>query len=442
MPVSVYSFEKIFGRYDVLFLPNIIEFWSHNLQIFFELNVVFFVLKKKPYEYELLIEVFGWFEDLHSGSLFGIQVFHVENVSYKCICHLPRGVYFYEVRNVVVNGWEDFVLNRRLILLESFARKYFFIFLRFILLELIKIDFTHFPFDFPLNIQSFLKLLETIFKFSVITVFNWCLFIGLYLLFAKNFTKFFSNDHQWFKGFLYRFCDSLDKGVLGKNILWFGNIASLEHLLPYLVWRHKEAYADSLYWNILDFQVYVSELSLDVLLHSLDKLINIGLVKSELGIFLTLVKISNGMMMEPNLKKVHENLSAGCVGPEKLISFDFPLFFKFIGDLLHENGVLVESILIFLVFKEREIWVVKNLIFLFPDEVVPRLLSWKGFASSSIFFVLHLEDSVFNIALEWRNFKKKYSTLFRHFGLIVCSLILFHFSTTDFDSFRSLSVYF
>ena len=94
--------------------------------------------------------------------------------------------------------------------------------------------------------------------------------------------------------------------------------------------------------------------------------------------------------MQPDLKEVHKNLSTGGVWLEELISLSFPLLFKFVGNLFHENGVLVESILIFLILKKRKIGIIKYLILLFPDEVVASLLSGKGFASSSILFVLHL----------------------------------------------------
>ena len=102
------------------------------------------------------------------------------------------------------------------------------------------------------------------------------------------------------------------------------------------------------------------------------------------------MKISDRMMVEPYFEEVHEDLSVGGVGFEELVGFDFPLFSELVGDLFHENGVLVESILILLVFKEGEIGVIENMIFLFPDEVVSSLLSGEGLAPCSILFVLHL----------------------------------------------------
>ena len=94
--------------------------------------------------------------------------------------------------------------------------------------------------------------------------------------------------------------------------------------------------------------------------------------------------------MEPDLKEVHKDLSTGCVGFEELIGLSFPLFLKFVGDFFHENGVLVESILIFLIFKEGKIGVIKYLVLFFIDEVVSSFLSGKGFASAGVLFVLHL----------------------------------------------------
>jgi hypothetical protein len=89
------------------------------------------------------------------------------------------------------------------------------------------------------------------------------------------------------------------------------------------------------------------------------------------------MKIRDGMMMEPYLKKIHKNLSTGCIGFEQLISLDFPLFTKLIRNFFHENRVLIESTLIFFIIKKREIRIIKNLIFFFPNEVVSGLLSWK-----------------------------------------------------------------
>jgi hypothetical protein len=43
------------------------------------------------------------------------------------------------------------------------------------------------------------------------------------------------------------------------------------------------------------------------------------------------------MMMQPYFQKVHEDLSAGSIGFEKLICLYFPLFSKFVGDFFHEN---------------------------------------------------------------------------------------------------------
>lgn len=148
----------------------------------------------------------------------------------------------------------------------------------------------------------------------MITVFDRGFLIHFYLFPAKNFAEFFSDDHQGLEGFLNGFGNALDEGVVGKDIFGFGNGSSLEHLLPDLVWRHKEAYADGFYWNILSFECYVAEFSFDVLLHSCDELVNVGLVEGELGVFFAFVKIGNGMVMEPDFEKVHKYLSTGCVG--------------------------------------------------------------------------------------------------------------------------------
>jgi hypothetical protein len=164
----------------------------------------------------------------------------------------------------------------------------------------------------------------------------------------------------------------------------------LEHLLPYLVWRHKEAYADCFYWNILSFHCHLSKLPFYFLFHPCDELFNVRLVESELRVFFALVQICNRMVMEPNLKEVHKDLSTGCIRFKKLISLSFPLFLKFVWDFFHENWVLVESILIFLILKKGKIGVIKYLILLFIDEVVSSFLSGKGFSSASILFVLHL----------------------------------------------------
>ena len=116
------------------------------------------------------------------------------------------------------------------------------------------------------------------------------------------------------------------------------------------------------------------------------------------------MQIGNGMVMEPDLKEVHKDLSTGCVGFEELIGLSFPLFLKFVGDFFHENGVLVESILIFLILKKGKIGVIKYMVLFFMKS---SLVSWVGkdlplpvFCSSYIF-----EDFVFNIVLQWRNFK-------------------------------------
>lgn len=62
--------------------------------------------------------------------------------------------------------------------------------------------------------------------------------------------------------------------------------------------------------------------------------------------------IGDGMMVKPYFQEVHKNLSTGGVGFEELVSLKFPLFAKLIGDFFHENGVLVESILILFIVKK------------------------------------------------------------------------------------------
>jgi hypothetical protein len=140
----------------------------------------------------------------------------------------------------------------------------------------------------------------------------------------------------------------------------------------------------------LCFEDDISKLPLDVLFHSGDELLNVRLVEGELSVFFGFVKVCDGMVMEPDLEEVHEYLSTGSVGFEEVVSFSFPLFLEFVGNSFHENGVLVESILIFFVFEEGKIGVIKDLVLFLPDEVITSFLSGKGFASASIFFILHV----------------------------------------------------
>ena len=107
------------------------------------------------------------------------------------------------------------------------------------------------------------------------------------------------------------------------------------------------------------------------------------------------MQISDGVKMEPYLKKIHEDFSAWGIGFKKLICLYFPLFSELVGDLLHENGVLIESILILLIFKEGKIGVIENLVLLFPHEIVFGFLGRKGFAPACIIFALHFA---------WRSF--------------------------------------
>ncbi len=102
----------------------------------------------------------------------------------------------------------------------------------------------------------------------------------------------------------------------------------------------------------MGFEGDISELPLDVLFHSGDKLVNVGLVEGELSVFFGFVKVCDGMVVEPDFEEVHEYLATGGVGPEELVGFAFPLFLEFVGNSFHENGVLVESILIFFIFEE------------------------------------------------------------------------------------------
>ncbi len=143
--------------------------------------------------------------------------------------------------------------------------------------------------------------MKAILKFDVITILRWSLLISLYFLFPKYFTELLCYHHQRLKSFLYRFCHTLDEGVIWKYVLRFRDVASLEHLLPYLVWRHKKAYADSFNSNILRFDIDISKLSFNVLFHPGIKLFDIWLAESELRVFFVILKICDGMVMEPNL---------------------------------------------------------------------------------------------------------------------------------------------
>jgi hypothetical protein len=93
-------------------------------------------------------------------------------------------------------------------------------------------------------------------------------------------------------------------------------------------------------------------LPFDVLFHSFVEFLHVGQIECESCVFFGIVDIGDGMMMEPYLQEVHEDFSTGGVGFEKLISLKFPFFAKLIGDFFHENGVLVESILILFIVKK------------------------------------------------------------------------------------------
>lgn len=224
----------------------------------------------------------------------------------------------------------------------------------------------------------------------MITVLDWCLLICLHFLFSENFADLFSDHHQWFEGFLNSFRNFLNERVVSKLILGFCWRLVLEHLLPNLVWRHKKSIADCFSRYVLNFHVYITELPFDVLFHSFIEFLHVWLVECESCVFFCFVDIGDGMMVKPYFQEVHKNLSTGGVGFEELVSLKFPLFAKLIGDFFHENGVLVESILILFIVKKWEIGIIKNLIFFFPDKIISCLLSWKGFTSSCIIFVFHL----------------------------------------------------
>lgn len=336
-----------------------------------------------------MIKIFCWLQNLHSCSLLSFQVFHIKNISNKGICYLPRRVDFDKVGNVIINRREKFVLDRWLIFLEGFTYKEFLVLLWVILFKLIKIYFAHFSLNLSLNIQSFLEFLKTILKFSMITIFNWRLLICLYFLFTKDFTKLFSHYHQRLESFFNSFRNTLNKRIVRKDVSWLGNVSSLEHFFPYFIWSRKKANTHSLYRNILRLYINLSEFSFDILFHSFIEFLDIRLIGSELGVSFILMQVCYWMMMKPYLQQVHEYLSTRCIWFEQLISLLFPLFAQLIRYLFHKYGVLIKSILIFFVFEEGEIGVIKNLILLFPNKVILCLLSRKWFASSWFFLVLH-----------------------------------------------------
>lgn len=80
-----------------------------------------------------------------------------------------------------------------------------------------------------------MELLKTVLKLDVVTVFGRDFFIGLYLFFSKNFAELFGNHHEGFEGFLNGLCNTLDEGIVGEDVFGFGDVVSLEHLLPNLV---------------------------------------------------------------------------------------------------------------------------------------------------------------------------------------------------------------
>lgn len=336
-----------------------------------------------------MIKIFCWFKDLDSCTLLSFEVFHIKNICHKSICYLPRRVDFDKVSDVIIHRRQKFVLNWWLLFLESLTDEKFFVLLRIVLFKLVKIYFTHFSLNLSLNIQSFLKFLKTIFEFSMVTIFDWGLLICLYFLFTKHFTKFFSNDHQWFKSFFNSFRNTLDKRIVWKDISWLGNVSSLEHFLPYFIRSCKKADTNCLHRNILSFYINFTKFSSDILLHSFIEFLDIWLVGSKLGVSLVLMQICYRMMMKPNLQQVHEYFSTRCIWFEQLISLLFPLFTQLIRYLFHKYGVLIKSILIFFVFEEGEIGVIENLILLLPNKVILCLLCRKWFASSWFFLILH-----------------------------------------------------
>lgn len=248
-----------------------------------------------------MIKIFCWLQNLNSCSLLSFQVFHIKNISNKGICYLPRGVDLDKVSNVIVNRRQKFVLDRWLIFLEGFTNKKFLVLLRVILFKFIKIYFTHFSLNLSLNIQSFLKFLKTIFKFNMITIFNWSLLICLYFLFTKDFAKLFSHNHQWFESFFNSFRNTLNKRIVWKDVSWLGNVSSLEHFFPYFIWSRKKTNTHGLHRNILGLYINLSEFSFDILFHSFIEFLDIRLVGSKLGVSFVLMQICYWMMMKPNL---------------------------------------------------------------------------------------------------------------------------------------------
>lgn len=313
MPVSVNSFEKIFCRYNVFLLPCLAELWPDNLHIVLKLNFLFLVFKKEPNKDKFLIEILSWFENFNNSSLFRFQIFHIKNVGNKSIGHLPWRVDFDEIGDIIVDWWEKLILNGRFVFLESFAWNKLFTLFCIILLKFIKIYFTHFSLNFSLNIQCFLKLLIAVLKFYMVTILSRYLFVSFDFLFPKYLAEFLSHYHQWFKCFLNCFSDSLNEWIVREDIFRFGNVTSLKHFLPYLVWRHKEAYANSFNWNILGLYIYLSKLSCNVFFHSFIEFFYVRLIESELSISFIFIKVGDRMMMEPYLKKIHENLSTWCI---------------------------------------------------------------------------------------------------------------------------------
>lgn len=239
----------------------------------------------------------------------------------------------------------------------------------------------------------------------MITIFGWYLLIGLYLFLPKNTAYFLGDYHDWLEGSLYGFGDSLNERIIRKYVFRFVGVTGLEHLLPNLVWRHEKTDTDSFYRHILNFEIYLSEFPFDVMFHSFVKILNVRLIESELDVPFVLMNICNWVMVKPYLKEIHKYLSASCIWLVQLISFYFPLLAQFIGDLLHENRVLIESIFVLLIFKKCKIRVIINLIFLLPNEVVFCLLSWEGFTSACVILVLHFWRFFFNNSIsQWRNF--------------------------------------
>jgi hypothetical protein len=80
-----------------------------------------------------------------------------------------------------------------------------------------------------------LELLKTVLKLDVVTVFGRDFFIGLYFFFPENFTELFGDHHEGFECFLNGLGNPLNERIVGEDVFGFGDVASLEHLLPNLV---------------------------------------------------------------------------------------------------------------------------------------------------------------------------------------------------------------